>query len=216
LKRPANFEPRYKINRQLMLLFHHHNFNSMKKSLLSLCSLIALLFLANCELEEKVTICHEGKTIWIDPHALPAHQRHGDAVDMDGDGYFAGDNSCSEPDCDDTDADVNPGAPAPNNCVADPCSITNLEVLNATCTDPDPTYDLQLRVTYANAPAAGTLDVTIDGELFSFAITSSPQTVNAFGLPPTGVGVDVTASFSENPSCQLVVDDLYEAPDCGL
>jgi hypothetical protein len=135
---------------------------------------------------------------------------------MDGDGYFAGENSCTDPDCDDTDADINPGAPAPNDCSTDPCHITNLEVLNATCTDPDPTYDLQLRVTYDNAPAAGTLDITIDGAVSSFAIGTSPQTVNIFGLPPTGVDVDVTASFSEDPSCELVVNGLYEAPDCGL
>jgi hypothetical protein len=188
----------------------------MKKTLLSLTAVLSLLVLVNCEMEDKVTICHKGKIICIDVHALPAHKAHGDAIDMDGDGYFAGDNSCTEPDCDDNDADVNPGAPAPNNCEPDLCRITNLEVLNATCTDPNPTYDLQLRVTYNNAPPAGTLNVTIDGELFTFPITSSPQTVNAFALPPTGVDVDVTASFSENASCQLVVDNLYEAPDCGL
>jgi hypothetical protein len=188
----------------------------MKKLLSSLSVLFCILILAGCECDDKVKVCHKGKIIHIDNHALPAHVAHGDAVDKDGDGYFAGDNACSDPDCDDTDADVNPGAPAPNNCVPDLCNISNLQVLNATCTDPNPTYDLQLRVTFENAPAAGTLDITIDGTLFSFAIGVSPQTVNAFGLPPTGVGVDVTASFSDDPTCQLVVNDLYEAPDCGL
>jgi hypothetical protein len=188
----------------------------MKKLLLSLCVFSCLLFLAGCDCDEKVKICHKGKIIRVDGHAIRAHLGHGDAVDKDGDGYFTGDNSCSAPDCDDNDPTVNPGAPAPKNCAPSLCSITGLEVLNATCTDPNPTYDLQLRVTYANAPAAGTLDVTIDGTLFSFAITSSPQTVNAFGLPPTGVDVDVTATFSADPACQLIVNALYEAPDCGL
>ena len=182
-------------------------------SVLALCS---VLLLSNCENDHKVKVCHKGKIILIDFHAVPAHQGHGDAVDKDCDGYFDAENSCSEVDCDDTNPDINPGAEPPNDCSEDACSITLFEVLNATCGDPDPTYGLQLRITYANAPATGMLNVTIDGTLFSFPIGTSPQTVNAFGLPPTGVGVDVTASFSDDPTCQLVVNDLYEAPDCGL
>ena len=183
---------------------------------LSIVALCSVLLLSNCEKEHKVKVCHKGKIILVDFHAVPAHQGHGDAVDKDCDGYFDKDNSCSEVDCDDTDPNVNPGAPAPNDCNEDPCSITGFQLLNATCTDPLPTYDLQLRVTYVNAPAAGTLNVSIDGVVYPFAITASPQTVNVFGLPPTGVGVDVSASFSDNPACQLAVNDLYEAPDCGL
>lgn len=185
----------------------------MKNSPYFAAVLICWLFLISCDHDEKVVVCHKGKVIKINIHALQAHVSHGDAVDMDGDGFFTGDNACSEPDCDDTDAAVNPGA---DNCGQNPCSITNLELLNATCTDPNPTYDLQLRITYNNPPVAGTLDVTIDGAQSSFAISGSPQIVNIFGLPPTGVGVDVTAGFSDDPSCELSVDDLYNAPDCGL
>jgi hypothetical protein len=179
-------------------------------SLLALCS---ILFLSSCDKDHKVKVCHKGKIILIDFHAVPAHQGHGDAVDKDCDGYFDIDNACGEVDCDDTDPDVNPGA---NNCGGPACSITGFELLNATCTDPLPTYDLQLRITYVNPPAAGTLDVSIDGVVTSFPIGVSPQTVNVFGLPPTGVGVDVAASFSADPACQLAVDNQYEAPDCGL
>lgn len=186
------------------------------KILLSLTALTCLILFTSCEPDHKVNVCHKGKIIRIDVHAVAAHQGHGDAIDADNDGYFTGDNACSEPDCDDTDASVNPGAAAPDNCSGDPCSITNLEVLNATCTDPTNTYDLQLRVTYSNPPGGGTLDVSIDGAVTSFAISGSPQTVNVFGLPPTGVGVDVSASFSDDPSCELSVNDLYDAPDCGL
>jgi hypothetical protein len=188
----------------------------MKNSISTLLLFLSILFVMGCALlfsaceeDHRVKVCHKGKIITIDKHAVPAHQGHGDAVDLDGDGYFTGDNSCSAPDCDDTD-------PAINDCTVDPCSITDLELLNATCTDPTDTYDLQLRVTFENPPAAGTLDVTIDGALTSFAIGTSPQIVNVFGLPPTGVGVDVTASFSDEPTCELSVDDLYDAPDCGL
>jgi hypothetical protein len=178
---------------------------------LTLLGLCFILFLSGCEKDHKVKICHKGKIILVDYHSVPAHQGHGDAVDKDNDGYFDIDNACSAVDCDDTNPDINPGA---NNC--EECSITDFELLNATCTDPSQTYDLQLRITYENAPAAGTLDVSIDGEVTSFPIGTSPQTINVFGLPPTGVGVDVSASFSEDPSCQLTVVDLYEAPDCGL
>ena len=54
----------------------------------------------------KINICHNGKIINININAIPAHQAHGDAVDMDGDGYFDIDNPCSETDCDDTTYDL--------------------------------------------------------------------------------------------------------------
>lgn len=100
----------------------------MKRLLLNFFPLFGLLLLVGCEKElakpntaetdtalefrssEKRDVCHKGNIINISVNAIPAHQAHGDAVDMDGDGYFDNDNSCSETDCDDTDATVNPGA----------------------------------------------------------------------------------------------------------
>jgi len=60
----------------------------------------------------KVAVCHKnGEIIFVNENAIPAHIAHGDAVDMDGDGFFDQENSCSEGvDCDDTNADVNPEA----------------------------------------------------------------------------------------------------------
>lgn len=57
----------------------------------------------------KVDICHNGKIISVNINAVPAHQAHGDAVDMDGDGYFDMVSDCGtgEADCDDNDPDVN-------------------------------------------------------------------------------------------------------------
>lgn len=164
----------------------------------------------------KVNVCHNGHIIHVSVNAIPAHQAHGDAIDMDGDGYFDIDNACTETDCDDTNPAINPGAGGMNGCMEDLCAITALQVLNATCTDPDPTYDLQLQVTFENPPAGGSLDVSLDGVVYSFAIGASPQTVNVFGLPPTGVDVSVIASFSDDPSCELIDNNLYQAPDCGL
>lgn len=56
----------------------------------------------------KVDICHNDHIINVSINAVDAHRRHGDAIDLDGDGYFDIDNSCSETDCDDTDPAINP------------------------------------------------------------------------------------------------------------
>ena len=92
----------------------------MKKLLLPL---LAMLFLLACEKEattdleteegtyedvsaterssNKRDVCHNGNIININVNAIPAHQGHGDAVDMDQDGYYDIENPCSETDCDD-------------------------------------------------------------------------------------------------------------------
>jgi hypothetical protein len=51
---------------------------------------------------QKVDVCHKGNIISVSVSSLSGHQGHGDAVDMDGDGYFDIENDCSEVDCDDT------------------------------------------------------------------------------------------------------------------
>ncbi len=68
--------------------------------------------------KSKVDICHNGRIINVSINALGGHQGHGDAVDLDGDGYFDIDNSCSATDCDDTDPDKNPGIEG--SCDMDP------------------------------------------------------------------------------------------------
>lgn len=95
----------------------------MKKLLLPF---LAMLFLISCgkessnelisevDINENVSaatrnankrdVCHNGNIINININAIPAHQAHGDAVDMDGDGFFDIENDCGMPvDCDDTD-----------------------------------------------------------------------------------------------------------------
>lgn len=59
--------------------------------------------------KSKIDVCHNGHIINISSNAISAHQRHGDAVDMDGDGYFDIANVCGELDCDDSDDQINPG-----------------------------------------------------------------------------------------------------------
>ena len=72
---------------------------------------------------QKVDVCHydeeENKWVLINVsiNSVPAHRAHGDAVDMDGDGYFDKENGCGPVDCDDTDPTLT------NNCC--PCFTLN-------------------------------------------------------------------------------------------
>lgn len=89
------------------------------------------------------------------------------------------------------------------------CSITNLTAGTQTpCNAGTNTYTQEVTVTYANAPASGTLDV--NGQ--SFAITTSPQTVTLINLPANGTAVNVTAAFSADAGCTLTTNSLFTAP----
>ena len=146
------------------------------KKLLFLLPLVALLFFISCEKESsikpvseesisantyengsatarksgKVDVCHNDHIINVNGNAIPAHQAHGDAVDMDGDGYFDIDNPCSATDCDDNDATVNPGATeVPYDGIDNDCDPTTLDddldedgYINVDdCDDEDPTVN---------------------------------------------------------------------------
>lgn len=51
----------------------------------------------------QVSICHnDGNQLMVAAASLDAHLAHGDAVDMDGDGFYNIANGCSPVDCDDT------------------------------------------------------------------------------------------------------------------
>ena len=59
------------------------------------------------ERARKVDVCHNGHIINVSTNAAKAHKAHGDAIDLDGDGYFDQENSCSNLiDCNDKDRDV--------------------------------------------------------------------------------------------------------------
>ena len=97
----------------------------MKKSFIFSFVIIGLFF-ASCEREafyKKVYVCHNGDNeINISINAVKAHRAHGDAIDIDGDGYFDKVNFCSEGvDCDDTNANINPGAEEINDGLDNNC-----------------------------------------------------------------------------------------------
>lgn len=78
----------------------------------------AAIFLAGCQKENsnewlkqqsnhKVDICHKGHLINVSINAVNAHDGHGNAIDLDGDGFFSEENTCGFLlDCDDTDGYV--------------------------------------------------------------------------------------------------------------
>ena len=69
---------------------------------------------------------------------------------------------------------------------------------------------------YNNAPADGSLRISINGAHYDFLIEGSPQIVTVSGLEPTGLPTDVTASFSANANCMRTEPNMYIAPDCGV
>lgn len=100
---------------------------------------------------------------------------------------------------------------APASC-AITCSIASITAGTQTaCVPATNTYTQAVVVTFANAPASGTLDV--NGQ--SFAIGTSPQTVTLTGLTSNGASVNVTANFSANAGCTLTANSLFTAAaDC--
>jgi gliding motility-associated-like protein len=70
------------------------------------------------------------------------------------------------------------------------------------------TYTQEIIVSYENPPASGTLDV--NGQ--SFAITPSPQTITLTGLIANGNPVNVSASFSAEATCSIVINGLFISP----
>ena len=89
-----------------------------------LLPMLLVLFIVGCDKEQtstenpltgvrgsaktgKADVCHNGMIINVNGNSVSAHRAHGDAIDMDGDGFFDIDNSCSITDCDDANAEVN-------------------------------------------------------------------------------------------------------------
>lgn len=96
---------------------------------------------------------------------------------------------------------------APVDCT--PCSISDITATTQTLCDPGTnTYEQVVTITYTAAPGTGT--IVVNGQ--SFPITSSPQSVNLVGLTADGNSVDVTAVFSDDPSCTFTSNGAFTAP----
>lgn len=93
------------------------------------------------------------------------------------------------------------------NIACDIAAITDLGIDD--CDNASGLYNRVLQVTYSGEPTAGTLDV--NG--VPFTISGSPQTLVLVNQPLDGAVVDVTAEFSDNPSCSLTETGLYTNPN---
>ncbi|WP_339753575.1 fibronectin type III domain-containing protein [uncultured Winogradskyella sp.] len=89
------------------------------------------------------------------------------------------------------------------------CPLNDIEIgAISACDEMTDTYSQDVIVTYQNAPVTGTLNV--NGQ--AFAIGTSPQTVTLTGLSANGFDVDITAVFSDVPTCTIYKESIYEAP----
>lgn len=88
------------------------------------------------------------------------------------------------------------------------CTISDLAAGTQTpCVSSNNTYTQQVIVTYANAPATGSLNV--NGQ--TFPITTSPQTVTLTGLTANGALVNVTAFFTAQTACTFTLNNVFTA-----
>ncbi|MBO6879982.1 hypothetical protein [Winogradskyella sp.] len=92
------------------------------------------------------------------------------------------------------------------------CSITDILLSNSSsCNDngsasnaSDDYYTSDVTITYSNAPASGTIDLTgtgVIGGTTSVAIGTSPQTITGVQLAANGADVEIIATFSAETTC---------------
>lgn len=108
------------------------------------------------------------------------------------------------------DITIDYSLPSFSACVPESvCSITNITTGDqVACNSGNNTYSQDVVVEYIDAPSTGALNV--NGNFYP--ISGSPQTVTLSGLSSTGVGVDVSASFTDDVLCTLTVANAFTAP----
>lgn len=168
----------------------------------------------NARLSPKINICHKGDIINVSVNSIDAHQGHGDAIDMDGDGYFDIDNECSETDLDDNDPTVNI------------CDVTITEIrlggqegdayIGPVC-NPNESYRTCFYVAASEIPETNEFyKLSLNGIEYPIAFQSFDGdylVLCATGLPLNEVGVDVLIQLTECGSSEVI--DLYDAPSCN-
>lgn len=90
------------------------------------------------------------------------------------------------------------------------CSIDMVDIGFTGSCDPETNfYEQDIIITYNSDPGSGSIIVND----LSFPITSSPQGVVLENLISDGMPVDITVSFSDDPSCETIFTDVYTAPE---
>ena len=147
------------------------------------------------------------------PHIFTAVQMTADGGAIDLTATFSADGTC-------TFNETNAGT-APASCSVPPCSVTaigtsNLSVCNDNGTpsnSADDFFTADVTVTFANAPASGTLDLTGDGTAtVSVTGLTSPHIFTAVQMTADGGAIDLTATFSADGTCTFNETNTGTAP----
>ncbi|MEM9261613.1 MAG: SdrD B-like domain-containing protein, partial [Bacteroidota bacterium] len=132
-------------------------------------------------------------------------------ADIDVTAMFATTTSCTN-----TNADI---YDAPADC--SPVCMIAVELATPGPCDPNTnTYDLEVQVTYLDAPAGEMITITTDNggsQSFTPAGAAGTETFTVTGLASDGTAdIDVTAMFATTTSCTGTLPDAYSAPaDCS-
>lgn len=203
--------------------------------------MLLVLFIVGCDKEQtntenrftgvstkakagKVNVCHKGEVININGNAVSAHENHGDAVDIDGDGLVDIENACSATDCDDNYFNDPYAKEICDNSIHDNCNgevdegciipfvticeqdwmLKNLDV--DTYRDGSPITHAQTDVEWLEAGAAGTgawcyyenntSNGPIYGKLYNYYAVIDPR-----GLAPEGWHVSYGPDFNQLNDC---------------
>jgi gliding motility-associated-like protein len=114
---------------------------------------------------------------------------------------------------------INQNYTAPVSCIP-PCNMASLNATIGSCL-PNNTFTVTGDFTYQNAPATGTVVVTVTNSSGSFTQTFNPPFVNnqvynfsITGNNSNGSALTVTVAFSNAPTCLLTVSSTSPAA-CG-
>ncbi|MEM9259230.1 MAG: hypothetical protein AAGA62_06250, partial [Bacteroidota bacterium] len=100
----------------------------------------------------------------------------------------------------------------PGSCNEDPVCTMIISASPGDCAPGSNTYSLTGSLTFTNAPATGTLTVSVDGavaQTIDLPFTS-PESINITGLNSDGLSHVLRATFSDDPGCTATLD--YVAP----
>ena len=105
------------------------------------------------------------------------------------------------------------------------CSITSIVMSNQSACDDggtddtaaDDTFTADITVSFSNLPGAGTLDLTggANASVAVGAIAGNSHTFTGLTLSATGLGVLLSASFSDEPGCSLTVNGGATPAPCS-
>ena len=102
---------------------------------------------------------------------------------------------------------------SPTSCIPPVCTITSLQINDSNCVPETNTYDIDGTLTFTTPPTTGTLTLTDchgNSQVLNAPFTS-PTNYSINGINADGVFCNVTATFSDGPSCTIT--NNYQSPD---